>query len=77
MFEKDSIVKYECIRYVDSDYAGDLDKHQFTTRYLFTLAQSPMIGALFYSLLSIVFYKDRVYGHDEGYEGGNLSSRVV
>ena len=27
VFKKDFIGKQECIRYVDSDYAGDLDKH--------------------------------------------------
>ena len=28
IFEKDSTCKQECIEYVDSDYAGDLDKHR-------------------------------------------------
>ena len=27
VFEKDSTGKQNCIRYVDSDYAGDVDKH--------------------------------------------------
>jgi len=31
IFEKDSTGKQECIGYVDSDYAGDLDKRQSTT----------------------------------------------
>jgi len=41
-FEKDSTGKKECIGYVDSDYAGDLDKRRFTTRYVFTLSQAPV-----------------------------------
>ena len=41
-FEKDVGRKQECIDYVDSDYAGDLDKRQFTTGYVFTLSQIPM-----------------------------------
>ena len=32
--------KQECVRYVDSDYAGDLDKRRFTTEYVFTLSQA-------------------------------------
>ena len=40
LLKKDSTGKQECIRYVDSDCAGDLEKHQFTTRYIFTLAQA-------------------------------------
>ena len=27
LFEKDTTCKVECIRYIDSDYAGDLDKY--------------------------------------------------
>ena len=42
VFEKNSIGKQECIRYVDSDYAGDLDKHRSTTGYVFTLSQAPV-----------------------------------
>jgi len=41
-FEKDSTGKKECVGYVDSDYAGDLDKRQCTTRYMFTLSQAPV-----------------------------------
>ena len=37
MFDNDTIGKKEWIRYVDSDYAGDLDKHQSTKLYVFTL----------------------------------------
>jgi len=40
MFEKDSTGKQKCIRYVDSDYAGDLNKRRSTMRYVFTLAQA-------------------------------------
>ena len=28
--------------YVDSDYAGDLDKRRFTTGYVFTFSQVPV-----------------------------------
>jgi len=42
IFEKDVAGKQEYTGYVDSDYAGDLDKHQFTKRYVFTLSQAPM-----------------------------------
>ena len=34
--------KQECIRYVDSDYAGDLDKHRSTMGYVFILSQAPV-----------------------------------
>ena len=39
VFEKDSIGKQECVGYVDSDYAGDIDKRRSTTGYVFTLSQ--------------------------------------
>ena len=42
VFEKDTTGKQECIGYVDFDYAGDLDKHRFTTGYVFTLSQAPV-----------------------------------
>ena len=32
--------KQECIRYVDFDYAGDLEKRWSTTGYVFTLSQA-------------------------------------
>ena len=42
VFEKDSMGKQKCVRYVDSDYAGDLDKRRSTTRYVLTLSQVPV-----------------------------------
>jgi len=36
VFEKDSTGKQECVGYVDSDYAGDLDKRRSTTGYVLT-----------------------------------------
>jgi len=42
IFEKDTTGKQECIRYVDSHYAGDLDKRRSTTSYVFTLSQALM-----------------------------------
>ena len=40
VFEKDHQEKHECTGYVDSDYAGDLDKRWSTTGYVFTLSQA-------------------------------------
>ena len=34
--------KHECIGYVDSDYAGELDKRRSITGYMFTLSQAPV-----------------------------------
>ena len=42
IIEKNDKVKQECIRYVDSNYDGDLDKHRSTTGYVFTLSQAPV-----------------------------------
>ena len=39
VFEKDSTSKQDCVGYVDSNYAGDLEKPRSTTRYVFTLSQ--------------------------------------
>ena len=39
-FEKDVGGKQECTCYVDSDYAGDLDKRRSTRGYVFTLSQA-------------------------------------
>ena len=38
VFKKDFIDKQECISYVDSNYAEDLDKRRSTTGYVFTLS---------------------------------------
>ena len=40
-FEKDFTGKQEYIGYINSDYAGNLDKRRFTMRYMFTLSQAP------------------------------------
>jgi len=42
IFENDVGGKQKCTCYVDSDYAGDLDKRQFTTGYVFTFSQATM-----------------------------------
>jgi len=42
VFEKDVGGKKECICYVDSDYAGDLDKRRSATWCVFTLSQASM-----------------------------------
>jgi len=76
IFEKDFTGKQECIRYVDSDYARDLDKRRSTTGYVFTLSQAPVSWRSILQSI-IVYYRIRVHGHDGGYEGGNLASRVA
>ncbi|GMP43231.1 hypothetical protein CsSME_00012675 [Camellia sinensis var. sinensis] len=40
-FERDNRLGQNLEGYVDSDYAGDLDKRRSTTGYLFTLAKGP------------------------------------
>jgi len=40
VFKKDFISKQECIGYVDSHYAADLDKRWSTMGYVFTLSQA-------------------------------------
>lgn len=41
-FSKDVNNNQPCVGYVDSDYAGDLDKRRSTTGYVFTLAGGPV-----------------------------------
>ena len=40
VFKKDVTVKQMCIKYIDSDYAEDLDKCRSATGYVFTLSQA-------------------------------------
>jgi len=40
VFKKDDSGKQDCIGYVNSDYAGDLDRRQSITGYVYTLSQS-------------------------------------
>ena len=42
ILEKDDWGKQECTYYVNSNYAGDFDKHRSTTGYVFTLSQLPV-----------------------------------
>ncbi len=42
LFEQDTTLGKGVIGYVDSDYAGDLDKRRSTTSYVFTLAGGPI-----------------------------------
>ena len=41
-FERDDRLEQNLVGYVDSDYAGDLDKRCSTTGYVFTLAKGPV-----------------------------------
>jgi len=42
VFKKNVTGKQECIRYIDSDYVGDLDKCRSKTGYVFILSQAPV-----------------------------------
>ncbi|ONK64084.1 uncharacterized protein A4U43_C07F21920 [Asparagus officinalis] len=42
IFQKNEKNMQDCIGYVDSDYAGDLDKYRSTSGYVFTLAEVPI-----------------------------------
>ena len=42
VFKKDSTCKQEYVRYVDFDYAGELDKRLSTPGYVFILSQVPV-----------------------------------
>lgn len=42
MFERDDQFGRHVVGYVDSDYAGDLDKRRSTSGYVFTLARGPV-----------------------------------
>ena len=42
VYERDTTGGQLCIGYVDSDYAGDLDKRRSTTGYVFTLTRAPV-----------------------------------
>jgi len=60
---------------LDSDYVGDLDKHQFTTGYTISSTGELALYSTVYHC--IVYYRGRVHGHEGGYEGGNMASRVA
>ena len=42
VFERDDRLGQCMIGYVDSDYAGDLDKRRSTTGYMFTFTRAPI-----------------------------------
>ena len=77
MFKKDFTGKQECIKYVDSDYTRDLDKHRSITGYVLTLSQVGQLALYSTIYCRIVYYRGRVSDHDGGYEGCNLASRVA
>jgi len=72
-------MELQFIGYVDSNYAGDLDKCRSTMGYVFTLSQVLVSQLTLYSIVywHIIYYGGRVYGHDGGYTGGNLASKIV
>ena len=77
VFEKDSTGKQECIRYVNSDYAGDLDKCRSTTGYVFILSQAPVSWhSILQSTIALSTIKAEYIAY-RGYEGGNMASRVA
>ena len=41
-FKKDDNIGSHLVSYVDSDFAGDLDKRRSTMGYMFTLAKAPV-----------------------------------
>lgn len=41
-FERDDRLEQNLVGYIDSDYAGDLNKRRSTTGYVFTLAKGPV-----------------------------------
>ena len=42
LFKRDDTLGQSMIEYIDSDYAGDLDKRRSTTGYVFTFARGPI-----------------------------------
>jgi len=42
LYKKKASVDRLCVRYTDSDFAGDLDKRRSTTDYIFTLVGGPV-----------------------------------
>lgn len=50
MFEKVDRSKQLSVEYVDSDFAGDLNKRCSTTSYVFMMAGVRSVGGLFYTL---------------------------
>jgi len=44
--------------------------------YVYTIPSTDKLALYSTIYCHIVYYESRVYGHDGGYEGGNLGSKV-
>lgn len=59
----------QLVRYMNSNFVGDLYKHRLIIYYLFTLARNPISWrSTFQSIVALSKnYGGRVYNGDEGY----------
>ena len=78
VFEKDINGKLDCTGYVDSDYAGDLDKCQSMTGYFFTLFQAWVSWRLnLQSTVALSTIEAEYMTMTKAIKGGHLASRVA
>jgi len=74
-FKKDVASKQECIKYIDSDYAGDLNKRQSITG--FTLSQAEVSWRSTLQSTVALPTMEAKYMAMTGYKGGHLASRAA
>jgi len=77
MFEKDTTGKQECIRYVNFDYAGPWQALVYDMVCFYVGPSTDELTLYSINHYHFVYYGGRVYGHDGGYEVGNLDSKVA
>ena len=77
IFKKDVTGKQKCIRYVDSNYAGDLDKHRSTMGCVYIVPSTGQLALYSIVYCRVVYCGGRVYGPDGCYERCNLASKFV
>ena len=65
VFKKNFTGKQECIGYVDSDYARDLDKHRSKMVCVYIVSSTDQLALDSTIYCRIVYYRGRVYGHVE------------